>query len=395
MTYQDILFYFYSRIHLVDIADIFLFACFLYYFLKYLTARPQRPILFFSVSIGLAYVLSKFFSLVLVRTLLDSLVTALLILIAIVFQRDIRRFIEQMSSKFSRLKNKKKNYAKPIKLIVKIVSILAQKRIGSILVLVGHSPVTNIVTGGKRLSTKLDADIIESIFDSRTPAHDGAMLIEDGEVTHIGCQLPLSKGPQKPLNLGTRHSAILGLSERCDSFSVVTSEERGTISIAQNGLLLYDINKDDLEEKLSVFFKNKNRDTRPSIEWFGIFTRNILLKVSSVFIALTLWSAKVYDPGISQASLIFPVEVRNLRSGYKIEKISGEKVTIRLSGPSNSINELKKSPRKVILNYKHDKKRTKLFLSKHYKYDIPDNIKIHKVIPSSISVSTSRVEKEP
>ncbi len=356
---------------------------------------PQRPIMFFLVCIGLAYVVSKFFSLILIRTLLDSLVTALLVVIAIVFQRDIRRFIEHMSSKFSGIKEKKVFLSENINKVSQIVSHLAKKKIGSILVFVGNSPVTNIVTGGKKLSTEIDSDIIESIFDSRTPAHDGAMLIENGKITHISCQLPLSKGTQKPLNLGTRHSAILGLSERSDSFSIVTSEERGTISIAQNGLLLYDINLEDLEKKLTFFFSKKSKEIKPQKKWFSLFSRNILLKVSSLFIAMTLWAAKTYDPGTSQASLVFPIEVRNIRTGFKIEKLSHEKVTVRLSGSIKNLNKIKKSSRKIILNFAHAKSKVKTFKASEYKFEVPENVKIHNYSPSLIKVSTSPTEKKP
>ena len=97
--------------------------------------------MFFSASIGVAYILSKLFNLTLVRTLLDSLVTALMIIVAIVFQRDIRRFIEHMSAKFSGLKEKRVFLTEHIDQMVGIVSNLAKKRIGSIFVFVGTSPV--------------------------------------------------------------------------------------------------------------------------------------------------------------------------------------------------------------------------------------------------------------
>ena len=104
----------------------------------------------------------------------------------------------------------------------------------------------------------------------------------------------------------------------------MTSEERGTISIAQT-VPFYDIGVKDLREKLSAFFKKKSKRIKTGGSWTDIFTRNVFLKVCSLFVALTLWADKVYDPGSSQASVTFPVEVRNIKSGYKIEAVSSEK----------------------------------------------------------------------
>ena len=155
-----------------------------------------------------------------------------------------------MSAKFSEVKPSSTYINDDIQKVVRIVLNLAKKRIGAILVFVGNTPVTNIITGGKLLSSELDSDLVESIFDSRTPSHDGAMLIENDNIVKIACQLPLSKGVKASLNLGTRHSAALGIAERSDSFTIVISEEKGSISIAENNDLVYDISRSYLESCL-------------------------------------------------------------------------------------------------------------------------------------------------
>lgn len=380
----------YSNLRISDLIDVGLFACFVYYFLKYFIAKPQRPIMTFSVFVSILYVLSKVFNLILISALLKLLFTVILIVIAIIFQRDIRRFIEQLSSKFSGMKSKRKLPPNDKDKICEIVTNLAEKKIGAILVFVGNAPVSNIITAGKPLYAKLDSDLVESIFDSRTPAHDGAMIIENGYITHICCQLPLSKGNKLRINLGTRHSAALGLSERSDSLTFVISEEKGTISIAENNRLIYDVKKRFIEARLHQYSKRKNKSYQKKNKLSDYLRKNFSLKLSSLFIAISAWVVNIYEPGISYTSFMMPVEVRNLKSEFMINKMSDDIVKVTLSGPSNYVSQLKKTPQKVILDFQQAKNGMTVFQSSDFQVSFPKNVNIHSYHPDKISAFLSQ-----
>lgn len=377
-----------------DLIDIGLFSVFVYYAIKYLMAKPQRPLFTFSALVTILYFLSKVFNLSLISALLKMLFTVILILIAIVFQRDIRRFIEQLSSNFSRAK-KAPNLSKEFKQkMMAIIKILAEKKIGAILVLPRKSPVMNVITGGRSIYAKLDEGLVESIFDTRTPGHDGAMIIENGSITRMSCQLPLSKGAKLSLNLGTRHSAALGLSERADCLTFVVSEERGTISIAENSRLIYDVSEKFLSLKLNHYLKSKEKKEKNRRNFFDYVSQNLPLKIFSILIAVLSWTVNIYEPGISYTSFMMPVEVRNLKPEFMIKGMSHDIVKVTLSGPSSYVSQLKRKTQKILLDFSEAKDGKTIFQASDFHLNFPKNITIHGYQPNMITAWLSAYKKK-
>jgi hypothetical protein len=95
--------------------------------------------------------------------------------------------------------------------------------------------VDELITGGTFLEGDPSPELLVSIFEKASPLHDGAVLIREGKVVRVGIFLPLSSDEALPVKWGTRHRAALGLSERCDAWVIIVSEERGEVSIARSG----------------------------------------------------------------------------------------------------------------------------------------------------------------
>jgi len=95
------------------------------------------------------------------------------------------------------------------------------------------------MTEGQRLESAPTPEILKSIFQKESPLHDGAILISQGEITEVACYLPLTPAEGLPKEWGTRHRAAIGLSERCDAWVVVVSEERGEVSMAREGQMIH------------------------------------------------------------------------------------------------------------------------------------------------------------
>ena len=339
----------------------------------------------FTVGIVVLYFCSRIFKLILIAQLIKLLFPVILIIIAIVFQRDIRRFIEQLSFKFSSYQGEVDLILTHKDKICRVIKNLSEKKIGAILVFVGNSPVANSVTGGKALSSELDSDLVESIFDPRTPGHDGAMVIDGAKISRISCQLPLSKGTRLSPKLGTRHSAAIGLSERADCLICVVSEERGTVSLAENGRLIYDVSDKFLKSKLSHYVKSQLKRRRTSRNFLSYFKNNFPLKITSLLVALIAWGATIYEPGISYTSFMMPVEVRNLRHEMTINSISDDIVKVTLSGPSSYVNQLKKKTQKLMLDFQDAKDGKTTFHSGEFQMNFPENITIHGYQPNTIT----------
>jgi len=110
----------------------------------------------------------------------------------------------------------------------------------------------SIIETGTTLNAVLSSSLIISIFSETSPLHDGAIVLRDDKIVAAGCFLPLSKQPDIKKSFGTRHRAALGLAEETDAVVIVVSEENGTISLAYDAQLLYDLSIDFISKKLTT-----------------------------------------------------------------------------------------------------------------------------------------------
>ena len=119
--------------------------------------------------------------------------------------------------------------------IVKACQNLAKNNIGALIVVCPTIISSTMLDTGIRLNAALSAPLLESIFNTHAPLHDGAVIIKNNVVLAAGCFLPLSQNPAISKDLGTRHRAAIGITEESDVLTIVVSEETGIISLVQNG----------------------------------------------------------------------------------------------------------------------------------------------------------------
>jgi diadenylate cyclase len=130
---------------------------------------------------------------------------------------------------------------------------LSQKQHGALMVIIKSSGIRGFVETGEILNARLTKDLLTSIFYPRSPLHDGAVIIKNNVIEAARCTLPLSGTTAiDGETLGMRHRAGIGISEQADVLSVIVSEETGSISIAENGILTRGMSKDALRKKLMV-----------------------------------------------------------------------------------------------------------------------------------------------
>jgi diadenylate cyclase len=168
------------------------------------------------------------------RTLTDIWVIAFIIL----FQPELRRLLALIARTPAARLFLKSNVEDPVREIVSAVGELARKKHGALIVMTRGTGIKSTVETGTQLDALLGRSLLLSIFNPRSPLHDGAAVVKDRIVEAARCTLPLSMTTSWDGNLlGTRHRAALGISEQSDVVVVVVSEESGTISLAENGTL--------------------------------------------------------------------------------------------------------------------------------------------------------------
>jgi diadenylate cyclase len=140
---------------------------------------------------------------------------------------------------------------------------LSQRRHGALMVLERETGLEEYADTGVRLDATPSVELLQGLFYPNSPLHDGATILRGDKVVAAGCTLPLSDRADRG-QMGTRHRAALGISERTDAVTVVVSEERGDISVAANGRMISRLEKPRLRAILrSLFSTTWERDHAP------------------------------------------------------------------------------------------------------------------------------------
>ncbi len=245
-----------------DILDITLLAFFLYY-IYYVLKNSGSRALFMGIMtfIALWILISQVFEMRLMGTILDRFVSIGALVLIIIFQEEIKKFLVTIGSaerwkKFRRLfRMKKAEEERKLDYIAPIVLAcmnMAKKRVGALIVIEKNIDISSWMFAGERFDSEVNARLIETIFFTNSPLHDGAMMIAKGKIKAAGCVLPVANNPDLNKDLGLRHRAALGLSQKVDAKVIIISEERGTISLAYHGELEHNVSAEQLQEFLSA-----------------------------------------------------------------------------------------------------------------------------------------------
>jgi len=239
----------FRSIQLKDLIDILVVAFLIYRILLLLQGTKALQMLAGLAVIILLYFFSEILELLTLNWILHTFMSSLLILIIIVFQDDIKKALAKIGTvPIVRIQTE---YSFGIEEVVKAVSKLAEKKVGALIVFEREISLKDYLEGAVLLDAKVSEELLISIFNPKSPLHDGAVIISGGKLVAAGVVLPLSTNPDIAKDLGTRHRAGIGITEVSDAVSVIVSEERGEISLAVGGKISRDITPATLRKMLS------------------------------------------------------------------------------------------------------------------------------------------------
>lgn len=321
-----------------DLLDIGVIAFCLYFFLMWLLQRSSRSVLVVILLVCSVYALARWLDMYLTLSLFQVGFTVILVVLVLIFQDDLRRGFERIAA--WRLLSGRSGLPSETatNTLVEAVADLAEKRIGALIVLPGEEPLERHVRGGVRVDGRISLPLVLSIFHPGSPGHDGAMLLEGNRIVQLGVHLPLSNNLAEVGPGSTRHTAALGLSERCDALVVVVSEERGTISVAEHGHL------EILESAAALHARidHHSRSLAPTVEklrWRD-WVRNPEIKSFSFVLACLLWLAFAYHVDTVQRPYEnVPVEFRNVPANREVVNFSPTAVLVIVSGSERDVNQ--------------------------------------------------------
>lgn len=194
-----------------------------------------------------------------INWILNNAMTVGTLAILIVFQPELRRGLEYIgrSSLWAKslVEIRGENLSKVVEEIVDAVASLSRQKIGALIVIERQTGLNEVADTGTEINGFVSSDLLINLFIPNTPLHDGAVIIKDDKIKAAACFLPLTDNAGLSKELGTRHRAALGVSERSDSLSIIVSEETGGISIAENGKIARYLDSKTLRQILLDMYK--------------------------------------------------------------------------------------------------------------------------------------------
>lgn len=243
-----------------DFIDILLVAILLYY--SYKVMRSSGSINVFAgilIFVVIWLLVTQVLEMRLLGSILDKFVSVGVLVLVILFQDEIRRFLLLIGSHqhvsalvklFAGAKQEMVSHDDIMPIVLACMN-MSKRRIGALIVIERNFPLNDIIRTGEDIDAKINQRLIENIFFKNSPLHDGAMIISKRRIKAAGCILPVSHNLDIPKELGLRHRAALGVSQESDAQAIIVSEETGAISIAYRGQYYLRLNAEELERRLT------------------------------------------------------------------------------------------------------------------------------------------------
>lgn len=247
-TYQD---------RLLIVLEMIVIGIIVYWAMSFLEGtRGERLFRGAILILALAFVLLKFIlpalGMVRLEKIYDGVALPVLAIIAIAFQPEIRRGLIRIGQA-GFLSSSPQQLSRSVEEIIKAVTQLAAIKTGAIIVIEQQVGLAEFVESGVKIDSKVNADLLKTIFYSGSPLHDMAVIIQGDRIVAARVQLPLAESsPSISGQLGSRHRAAIGVTNSSDAIVIVVSEETGIISVAINGNLIRNISEEQLRRHLTT-----------------------------------------------------------------------------------------------------------------------------------------------
>jgi diadenylate cyclase len=249
-----------------EILDILIVSWILYELYKMLKGSIAINIL---IGIGMVYGfwwLVGMLHMKLLHTFLTAFVQIGVLILVIIFQPELRRFLLMIGNNAFRNKFgfftkffqkdwlKREVRQKHILAVRTAIVKMGKTKTGALVVLANSQNLMNITASGVTMNAEVSEGIILSIFQKESPLHDGAVIISDDKILAASCILPVSENPEIPRNAGLRHRAAIGITEATNAAAFIVSEETGKISFAHDGRLQKVISEEQLKGLLEEYY---------------------------------------------------------------------------------------------------------------------------------------------
>lgn len=317
-----------------DLVDVAVVGVLIWGLLAWTRRMHARMALVGLAFLGVFYLLARQFELQLTAWIFQGFFAVLVVLLVVVFQDDLRRLFEQIAA-LGLGRRVSRPRGGSLAVLVRAMHQLAVKRRGALVVLPGREPLDRLLQGGIALQANISEELIDSLFGTSSAGHDGALVMKDDQLERFAVHLPLSENRAELGAGGTRHAAALGLAERSDALCLVVSEERGTISVAQQGELEVVGDPVELLARLQEHAQHVVAGGRKNGR--GRLVRRLAEGLVSLALAFCAWMFLVPGAAVQETTYEVKVGVENLPRGYKLKGVTPVVVDVTVKGPRRAI----------------------------------------------------------
>ena len=267
LWFKDII----TQVTILDAIDVLVVAFLIYQLIKFtMQTRAAQVLKAFGIIIVLAQI-SEWLQLSTLAWISEYIINAGAIVLVLLFQPELRRALEKLGRRKFFNQNQtdeEENDKTTIGEIIRAVQRMSGHRTGALIVVQNQEPLGDIIESGTALYANVSSELLENIFTPNTPLHDGAVVIKEDTIIAAGCFLPLTVNPYLAQEVGTRHRAAIGMSEKTDALVIVVSEETGVLSCAQGGKLIRYLDGNSLRELLEEVIE-EGKDSVPNflVRW--------------------------------------------------------------------------------------------------------------------------------
>ena len=260
-----------------DLIDILIMAFIIYKVIMFIRRTSTGAVAKGILLLLVALLVSGALQLNTVNFLMGRIVEYGALALVILFQPEIRRFLEQMGrtnlGEVFTHAEERNELDSAITQTVEAYTSLSKSKTGALMVFERKNMLEDAIKTGTALDCSVNAELLKNIFWNKAPLHDGAVIVRGGRIVGAGCMLPMSGNVNLSRELGMRHRAGIGASEHTDAVVAIVSEETGSISVAVGGMLKRHLAPETLQRLLrnELLPEREDTETAPKFKLANLF----------------------------------------------------------------------------------------------------------------------------
>ena len=374
-----------------DCADILVITAVFSWVYSWMRRTIAVQISFGMVALVVGTWVSNHFGMILTSYLLSAVSAIATMVIVVVFQREIRRGLSQVSPlRWIRNWHRRQWPVGPSAVIAEAAFTLAAAGKGALVVIPRLDWIGEYLSGGTPLDAYLSSALIEAVFTATAPLHDGAIVMNNDRVAQAGAILPLAAETGDARH-GTRHRAALGLANVSDAVVVCVSEERHTVTVAHDGQLVLMGDAIELRDALERLCANRKVKAQEGgapnhARWLADTLAYLLIFAGVV----TAWAAIVSDRS-HEVGRVVPLEIRGVNDSLRFDPPRTTSVVVQLRGSSRELDLIAPDAVEAYMDVSGSSSGAHVFKVQAH---APAGVEIVSVVPSTISLQIRKREAE-